>query len=155
VSQFPVNFNPFSVRLLLLPHPDRALAQIDQVVVDSDYREPVGGKQYGSEGGTGVYREYTAQISYRRTELRMRGETGEVLSSDGHLVFKASDLKVLDATLFPRRGDRIVAIKDRYDADWRTVDYTIIHVVQKGHFRTASRITFAYFEHRRERQEAV
>lgn len=144
----PARMNVVPVEVLLYREAGRLdSTTIPLVVVDQDFREPMGSKTYGSAGGDGVAAQTEAQIVYQLRDKREPRETGEGEESRGHLTFRKTTFDALDSPV--QKGDRIVKIGGV------DVDYQVIEVRPGGHLRGGPTLMLVFFEQNREKVESV
>lgn len=144
----PMRMNVVPVDILLYREDGRLDATtVPLVVVDEDFREPMGAKTYGSAGGDGVPLQTEAQIVYELRDRRNMLETGEGEGSKGHLTFRKTTFDALSTPI--QKGDRIVKIGGV------DVDYKVIEVRPSGHIRGGPTIMLCFFEQNRDKVESA
>lgn len=99
---------------------------------DRDHREPKGRKKYLDPVTV------RSQVSYRKTEMRNNRRTGDKEFSEGHLVFRSSDLEKWGMEF--KKGDKVVEIAGR------KVDYAITEVRPTAILGGRANTTTMFFE---------
>jgi len=102
---------------------------------DIDFVEPVGSRRYNTASRT---HKLKGQVEYNFTDKQTPARHGDVTMTDGHLVFKQTDLEKECAGL--KKGDKIISIANR------ACDYLITELRPQAHLNGQSNTIHIFFK---------